>query len=79
MTLSCKVAEIFNKVDFSVMAATNLHKDKIYGCGNFFNTFILILDHENMGIDTISVTLSCIVAEIFNKIDFSVMAALICI
>ena len=48
-------------------------------CGNYFNTFILILDHEHISIDTISVTLSCTVVEIFNKIDVSVMAALICI
>ena len=41
--------------------------------------FIVILDHENMGIDTIFETLSCILLKIMNKRDFSVMVTLICI
>ena len=41
--------------------------------------FIVILDHENMGIHTFFETLSCILLKILNKREFSVMAALICI
>ena len=36
--------------------------------------FIVILDHENMGIDTIFVSLSCVLFEILKKVDFSIMA-----
>ena len=38
-----------------------------------------MLDHENIGLDIIFVTLSCIVAKILKKIGFLVMVALICI
>ena len=41
--------------------------------------FIVILDHQNMGIKTIFETLSCVLLKISNKKDFSLMAALICI
>ena len=41
--------------------------------------FIVILDHENMGVDTIFVTLSLIIKKLLKKIRFSIMAALICI
>ena len=41
--------------------------------------FIVILDHENMGTDTIIITLPLILAKIFPKIEFLVMDALICI
>ena len=40
---------------------------------------IVILDHENMGTDTIIITLPLILAKIFPKNDFLVMVALICI
>ena len=40
---------------------------------------MLITDPENIGTDTISVTVSCILSTILNKIDFSIMEALICI
>ena len=39
----------------------------------------MFLDLENIGQDTIFVTLSCIGPKISNKIAFSAMAALICI
>ena len=41
--------------------------------------FIVILDHDNMGTDTIIMTLPVILAKIFRKIEFLVMDALICI
>ena len=41
--------------------------------------FIVILDHENMGTNTIIITLPLLLANIFPKIDFLVMVALICI
>ena len=43
------------------------------------NSVNLITDPENIGMDTICVTVSCILATILNKIDFSIMEALICI
>ena len=39
--------------------------------------FIVILDHANMGTDTIIITLPRILAKIFPKIKFFVMDALI--
>ena len=39
--------------------------------------FIVILDHENMGTDTIIMTLTLLLAKIFPKIEFLVMDALI--
>ena len=39
--------------------------------------FIVILDHENMGRDTIIMTLPLLLAKIFPKIEFLVMDALI--
>ena len=50
------------KIGFLVMAATNYHTFKIYTCDNFLNAFILLIAHENIGIDTIFVTLPCILA-----------------
>ena len=41
--------------------------------------FIVILDHENMGVDKIFVTLLSITKKLLKKIRFSIMAALICI
>ena len=41
--------------------------------------FIVILDHENMGVDTIFETLLVITNKFLKKIRFSIMAALICI
>ena len=41
--------------------------------------FVIITDLENIGMDTIFVTVSCILLTILNKIDFSIMEALICI
>ena len=41
--------------------------------------FIVILDHENIGINTILVTLMIITKKLLKKIRFSIMAALICI
>ena len=38
---------------------------------------IVIFDHENMGIDTLFVTLLYIVMPIWMKIGFSVMASVI--
>ena len=77
--LSFIVAKILKKIGFSVMAAINLHTDKINTCDNFSYAFIAIIDHENVGLDSIFVTLSCIVAKILKKIGFLVMVALICI
>ena len=39
----------------------------------------MIFDPQNMGLDTSFVQITAILAEILGKIDFSVMAALICI
>ena len=33
--------------------------------------------HENIGMDTIFVTVSCLLSTILNKFDFSIMEALI--
>ena len=41
--------------------------------------FIVILDHGNMGVDTIFVTLPLITKKLLKEIRFSIMAALICI
>ena len=40
---------------------------------------IVIIHHENISIYIIFVTLSCILSTVLNKIDFSIMAVLICI
>jgi len=40
---------------------------------------ILINDLENIGMDTIVVTVSCTLSTILYKIDFSIMEELICI
>ena len=40
---------------------------------------IVILDHDNMGTDTIIMTLPRILAKIFPKIEFLIMDALICL
>ena len=39
----------------------------------------MLFDPQNMGLDTLFVQLSAILAEIWRIVDFSVMAALICI
>ena len=39
--------------------------------------FIIIFDHENMGLYTIFVVLSSIIVEIFSKVDIFIMAAFI--
>ena len=42
--------------------------------------FIVILDHENIGVDVIFVTLLFITKKkLLKKLGFSIMAALICI
>ena len=41
--------------------------------------FIVILDHDNMGVDTIFVTLMFITKKLLKKLIFSIMDALICI
>ena len=41
--------------------------------------FIVIMDHENMGTDTIIITLPRILAKIFSKIKKIAMDALICL
>jgi len=41
--------------------------------------FIVILNHDNMGTDTIILTLPLILAKIFPKIELLVMDVLICI
>ena len=41
--------------------------------------FIVIMDQKDMGIDTIIITLPLVLANIFPKIEFLVMVALICI
>jgi len=61
------------------MAMANLHIGTIYTYYNLLMVFIIILDHENMGIDSMFVTLLCVLSTIFNKICFSIMAVLICI
>ena len=76
VTLPCIVAKILQKIGFGVMAAITLHTDKINTCNNFLHAFIVILDHENIGLDNIFVPLSFIVAKILKKIGFSVMAAI---
>ena len=41
--------------------------------------FIVILDHDNMGVDAIFVTLLFITKKLLKKFWFSIMDALICI
>ena len=41
--------------------------------------FIVILDHENMGVDAIFVTLLFMTKKLLKKLGFSIMEALICI
>ena len=41
--------------------------------------FIVILNHKNIGTNTIIMTLPLILAKIFPKIEFLVMEVLICI
>ena len=41
--------------------------------------FIVILDHDNIGVDTIFETLLFIAKMLLKKIRFSIMVALICI
>ena len=67
------------KTGFATMAVGNLHIRNKYICQWFQVMFILNTDPENIGMDTICVTVSCILSTILNAIDFSIMEALICI
>ena len=64
---------------FSIMAASNLHIGNNYSSYAYVINFIVIMDHENIGTDTIFMTLPLILANIFPKLEFLVMNALICI
>ena len=46
---------------------------------HFKNSFIMILDPQNMGLDTLIVELCALLPEIWRNIHFPVMASLICI
>ena len=43
------------------------------------SSFTVMFDHQNMGVKILFAHLHAILAEIFCKIEFSIMAALICI
>ena len=45
----------------------------------FKNSFIMILNPQNMGLDTLIVEVCALLAEIWRNIHFPVMASLICI
>ena len=60
------------------MAATNLHIENNYSSYAYVINFIVIMDHENMGTDTIFMTLPLILANIFPNFVL-VMDPLICI
>ena len=57
----------------------NIYKQISAAITTRIHMFIVILDHENMGVDTIFVTLLFIAKKLLKKIRFSIMAALICI
>ena len=46
---------------------------------HFKNNLIMLLDPQNMGLDTLIVELCAILAEIWRNIHVPVMASLICI
>ena len=46
----------------------------IYSCYNYIVVFILILDLENVDVDTFNISLSFIISEILKKVYFSLMA-----
>ena len=46
---------------------------------HFKNSFVMLLDPQNMGLDTLIVELCALLAEIWRNIHFPVMASLICI
>ena len=73
------LSDILNKLGYATMAVANLHIRNKYVRYWFHIVFILIIDLENIGMDTIIVTVSCILSTILNEIDFSIMEALICI
>ena len=59
------------------MAATNLHIENNYSRYAYVINFIVILDYENMGTDTIFVTLPFLTKKILKKLGYSIMDALI--
>ena len=61
------------------MAAINLHIENNYSSYAYVINFIVILDIENIGTDKMFMTLPLILTNIFPKIEFLVMDALICI
>ena len=73
--LSLILAELWRKIDFSLMAVLfcTLTSD------HFKNSFIMIKDPQNMGLDTLIVELCALLVEIWRNIHFPVMASLICI
>ena len=76
MTIACLFLEILRKLEFSVMAAANLHIYEFNLHINiFFSMIIVISDHYNMGLDTSIMTIACLCLEILRKLEFSVMAA----
>ena len=70
ISLSCMLSEILKKPGFATMAVANLHIWNKYICYWFQVLSILIADPENIGMDIICVTVSCILSTILNKIDF---------
>ena len=47
-----------------------------YICCDTKDGVIVIIDHDNMGVDTLFVILPCLVMQILTKIGFSIMASL---
>ena len=74
--LSIILAELSWKIDFSLMVALFFTLSCV---SHINNSFIMRLDPQNMGLDTSSVEISALWAEIWRNIHFPVMAALICI
>ncbi len=71
---------LYNYHAYFQKCAYNLHiSNIIYTYYNFLMVPIVIIHHENITIDIIFVTLSCILLTVFNQTDFTIMAALICI
>ena len=79
ISLSCIISEILHKVNFSIMAEANLHignifiRIYIYSCYNCLVVFILIIDIDNVGVDTFIISLSLITSGILKKVYFSLM------
>ena len=44
----------------------------------FQNSFTMFFDPQNIGLETCYMQLSLILAELWRKIDFSIMAAIFC-